>query len=73
MELSPLTVEQLAQLVDSNYPPSRLFEILTQYEQQACLMSEEYSGNTQADGGDAGLLSLFYSSFFLVHLLTDQM
>lgn len=72
MELPPLTMEQLSQLIVSNVPPSQLFEVLTQYEQEACLMSAD-SGNPETWGGDPLLLSLFYSSFFLVHLLTDQM
>ncbi|KXG47583.1 COP9 signalosome, subunit CSN8 [Penicillium griseofulvum] len=63
MELPPLTLEVLSQLVASNAPPSQLFEALSRYELQACLMST---------GGDSTLLSLFYTSFFLVHLLTDQ-
>jgi COP9 signalosome complex subunit 8 len=63
MELPPLTLELLSQLVASNAPPSQLFEALSRYELQACLMST---------GGDSTLLSLFYTSFFLVHLLTDQ-
>lgn len=71
MELPPLTLEQLSQLVASNSPPSKLFETLTEYEQEACLALDE-SGASSASGGDTQLLSLFYSSFFLVHLLTDQ-
>ncbi|KAJ5817928.1 COP9 signalosome subunit CSN8 [Penicillium robsamsonii] len=63
MELPPLTTELLSQLVASNAPPSQLFEALSRYELQACLIPT---------GGDTTLLSLFYSSFFLVHLLTDQ-
>ncbi|KAJ5492476.1 COP9 signalosome, subunit CSN8 [Penicillium expansum] len=71
MELPPLTMEQLSQLVASNAPPSQLFEALSRYELQACLI---YTGDNSAstDGADSTLLSLFYSSFFLVHLLTDQ-
>ncbi|KAJ5327150.1 hypothetical protein MYU51_017555 [Penicillium brevicompactum] len=71
MELPPLTLEQLAQLVASNSPPSKLFETLAEYEQEACLMSDG-SSDASASGGDLQLLSLFYSSFFLLHLLTDQ-
>ncbi|OQE44229.1 hypothetical protein PENCOP_c002G07058 [Penicillium coprophilum] len=63
MDLPPLTMELLSQLVASNAPPSQLYEALSRYELQACLLST---------GGDSTLLSLFYSSFFLVHLLTDQ-
>lgn len=71
MELPPLTKEQLSQLVTSNAPPSQLFEALSRYELQACLIFA--GGNSSNTGsGDSTLLSLFYSSFFLVHLLTDQ-
>ncbi|KAJ5178054.1 COP9 signalosome subunit CSN8 [Penicillium coprophilum] len=63
MDLPPLTMELLSQLVASNAPPSQLYEALSRYELQACLLSTS---------GDSTLLSLFYSSFFLVHLLTDQ-
>jgi COP9 signalosome complex subunit 8 len=72
MELPPLTMEQLSQLVASNAPPSQLFAALSRYEQEACLMCAD-SGSLETGGGDHMLLSLFYSSFFLVHLLTDQL
>ena len=58
-------------LVASNSPPSQLFEALTEYEQEACLMTET-GGKKEVIRGDIQLLSLFYSSFFFVHLLTDQ-
>ncbi|KAJ6184380.1 hypothetical protein N7519_005681 [Penicillium mononematosum] len=71
MELPPLTMEQLSQLVASNAPPSQLFEALSRYELQACLISTGSNG-PNAGGDGSTLLSMFYSSFFLVHLLTDQ-
>ncbi|CAG8196619.1 unnamed protein product [Penicillium salamii] len=71
MELPQLTMEQLSKLVASNSPPSQLFEALTEYEQEACLMTEG-SGRSEGTISNPELLSLFYSSFFLVHLLTDQ-
>ncbi|KAJ5312312.1 hypothetical protein PENANT_c011G10388 [Penicillium antarcticum] len=64
-------MEQLAGLVSSNALPSQLFEALSQYEQEACLISAG-SGSPETSGNDPTLLSAFYSSFFLVHLLTDQ-
>ncbi|KAJ6078745.1 hypothetical protein N7467_008498 [Penicillium canescens] len=64
-------MEQLATLVSSNAPPSHLFEALSLYEHEACLISAG-SGCPGTGGGDPTLLSTFYSSFFLVHLLTDQ-
>lgn len=72
MELPPLSTEQLSNLIASHVPPSQLFEILSQYELQACLLSpSEDSDGT--DDGEAQLSSLFYSSFFFAHLLTKQM
>lgn len=71
MELPPLTMEQLTPLVSSNAPSSQLFEALSLYEHEACLTSAG-SGSPETSGSDPTLLSTFYSSFFLVHLLTDQ-
>ncbi|KAJ5782818.1 COP9 signalosome subunit CSN8 [Penicillium paradoxum] len=71
MELPPLTLGQLSQLVGSSTPPSQLFAALSRYELEACIMCAG-SGSPELGGGDSELLCLFYSSFFLVHLLTDQ-
>ncbi|KAJ5563646.1 hypothetical protein N7535_008810 [Penicillium sp. DV-2018c] len=71
MELPPLTMEQLSQLVASNAPPSQLFAALSRYEQEACIMWAR-SGSPESGADEPVLLGLFYSSFFLVHLLTDQ-
>ncbi|KAJ5952394.1 uncharacterized protein N7479_010807 [Penicillium vulpinum] len=71
MEPASLTIEQLSQLVVSNAPPSQLFEALSRYELQACIISTGV-GSHNTSSSDSTLLSLFYSSFFLVHLLTDQ-
>jgi len=72
MKLPALSTEQLKQLAASNLPPSQLFEILSRYESDACLM-ESGGGHPKTRGGDSELLSLFYSSFFFAHLLTNQM
>jgi hypothetical protein len=72
MELPPLSVEQLSKLAASNVPPSQLYEILSQYETDASIMSAG-SGSAETGGGDPQLLSLFYSSFFFAHLLTKQL
>lgn len=69
MELPPFSVEQLSQLITSNAPPSHLFEVLSRYESDAILMAAG-AGSANAD---PQLLSLFYSSFFFAHLLTEQM
>lgn len=71
MELPPLSTAQLEQLAASNLPPSQLFEILSRYESDACLMTVG-SGHPETGGGDPQLLSLFYSSFFFARLLTNQ-
>ncbi|KAJ5675809.1 COP9 signalosome subunit CSN8 [Penicillium macrosclerotiorum] len=72
MELPPFSIDQLAKLTESNVPPSQLFEILSQYETDASLMSAG-SGSQETGGGDSELLSLFYSCFFFAHLLTNQL
>ncbi|KAF3398208.1 COP9 signalosome complex subunit 8 [Penicillium rolfsii] len=72
MELPPLSVNQLSKLAASNVPPSQLYEILSQYETDASIMSAG-SGTAETGGGDPQLLSLFYSSFFFAHLLTKQL
>jgi COP9 signalosome complex subunit 8 len=72
MELPPLSTEQLEQLAASNLPPSQLFEILSRYESDACLIAVG-CGLPESGGGNPELLSLFYSSFFFAHLLTKQM
>lgn len=64
MELPPPSIEQLSKLAASNLPPSQLFEILSRYETDARLL---LAGND-----DPQLLSLFYSTFFFAHLLTEQ-
>ncbi|KAJ6109682.1 COP9 signalosome subunit CSN8 [Penicillium sp. IBT 16267x] len=64
MELPPPSIEQLSKLAASNLPPSQLFQILSQYETDSRLV---LAGN-----GDEQLLSLFYSTFFFAHLLTNQ-
>lgn len=72
MELPPLSFDQLSKLAASNIPPSQLFEILSQYETDASIMSAG-PGSTETGAGDPQLLSLFYSSFFFAHLLTKQL
>lgn len=69
MDLPPFSIDQLSKLVASSLPSSQLFEILSQYEMDACLIS----GNPEEEDGESQLLSLFYSTFFFSHLLTKQM
>ncbi|CAI7674316.1 unnamed protein product [Penicillium pancosmium] len=71
MELPPLTKEQISKVILSNAPPSQLFEILSQYESDACLMSAG-SGSPETGAGDSEMLCLYYSGFFFAHLLTKQ-
>ncbi|KAJ5166593.1 uncharacterized protein N7482_005374 [Penicillium canariense] len=72
MELPPLSVEQLSKLAASNVPPLQLYEILSQYETDACLISAG-TGSLETGDGDPQVLSLFYSSFFFAHLLAKQL
>lgn len=72
MELPPLSLDELSKLAASNIPSSQLFEILSQYETDASIMSAG-SGSAEIGAGDPQLLSLFYSSFFFAHLLTKQL
>lgn len=72
MALPPFSAEQLSTLVTSNIPSSELFEILSQYEMDACLMCDG-SDEPGTTSEDTQLLSQFYSIFFFVHLLTNQM
>lgn len=72
MELRPFSVEQLSTLAASNVPSSQLFEILSQYETDASIISAG-PGSVEVAGDDPQLLSLFYSSFFFAHLLTKQL
>lgn len=71
MGLPPLTVGGLAELNASNLPPSQLFENLSKYEGQAALMAAGYR-SPETGSTDPELLSLFYSSFFFSHLLSQQ-
>lgn len=69
MELPPFSIEQLSQLLTSNAPPSQLVEVLSRYESDAILAAADSSSMS----ANSQLLSLFYSSFFFAHLLTEQM
>ncbi|KAJ5744034.1 hypothetical protein N7533_008904 [Penicillium manginii] len=71
MELPSFTKEQITKVIVSNAPPSQLFEILSQYESDACLMSAG-SGSPETGAGDPEMLCLYYSGFFFAHLLTKQ-
>lgn len=66
MDLPPLSKEQLSVVLKSSRSPTELYNILVEYEGEAYLMST-------SDSNVSELLSLFYSTFFFAHLLTDQM
>lgn len=68
MELPPLSLNNLGQVVAEAPSYDVLFNALSQYEDEACLQFTD----TQTTG-DENLLSVFYSSFLISHLLTDQM
>ncbi|PWY89357.1 COP9 signalosome complex subunit 8 [Aspergillus heteromorphus CBS 117.55] len=65
MDLPPLSQQQLAAIVTSASTPAELYRTLSDYEAEACLLSSQ-------DSNQAELLSLYYSTFFFSHLLTDQ-
>ncbi|KAE8161878.1 COP9 signalosome [Aspergillus tamarii] len=65
MDLPPLSKEQLSAVLKSSRSPTELYDNLVEYEGEACLMST-------TDSNVSELLSLFYSTFFFAHLLTDQ-
>ncbi|KAL2000933.1 hypothetical protein VTN02DRAFT_2449 [Thermoascus thermophilus] len=67
MALPPLSMDQLSQVLSSAPTYAALYDTLFQYESQACLLFTD----TQLKG-DPELLSAFYSSFLISHLLTDQ-
>lgn len=64
MDLPPLTNEKLSALLGSSRSPAERFEILADYEAEACLMEGT---------GDVELLGAFYSGYFITHLLVDEM
>ncbi|KAE8350538.1 COP9 signalosome [Aspergillus coremiiformis] len=65
MDLPPLSKDQLSAVLTSSRSPTELFNTLVEYEYEACLKSTPNSNESE-------LLSLFYSTFFFAHLLTDQ-
>jgi COP9 signalosome complex subunit 8 len=68
MALQPLSLEQLAKVLSETPTSEGLYDILSQYENEACLLFTD-AGVT----GDAKLPSAFYTSFLISHLLTDQL
>jgi COP9 signalosome complex subunit 8 len=68
MDLPPLSLEQLSKVLSEPPTAEALYDILSQYEDEACLLFTD-TGLT----GDAKLLSSFYASFLISHLLTNQM
>jgi COP9 signalosome complex subunit 8 len=63
MDLPPLSLDQLFAVLSTAPTPADLYKILSDYEEQACLISPK----------EVELLSAFYTIFFFSHLLTDQM
>jgi COP9 signalosome complex subunit 8 len=68
MGLSPLSLAQLQTVLVETAAPDALFDILSSYEDEACVQFTE-AGVT----GDGTLLSAFYSSLLFSHLLIDEM
>jgi COP9 signalosome complex subunit 8 len=68
MDLPSLSLGQLEKVVAESPSYEALYDVLGQYEDEACLQFTQ----TQITG-DERLLSAFYSSFLISHLLTNQM
>ena len=68
MDLPRLSVENISKFIESAPSASGLFDTLSQYETQACLTWTDPPRNE-----DFEVLGTFYASFFITHLLTDQM
>lgn len=62
-----LSTQQLSAILSSGISPPELFKLLSEYEDDVCLL-------LTPDGvaGDQDLPGLFYSSFFLCHLLIGE-
>jgi hypothetical protein len=68
MDLPPLTMEALSKTLAEAPTSQELYDILFQYESEACLMFTEKEVT-----GDPQLLSTFYASYLISLLLIDQM
>ncbi|KAL2854292.1 COP9 signalosome [Aspergillus pseudoustus] len=62
MDLPPLSLDQLSAVLSTVPTSADLYNTLSDYEEQACLISAK----------EVELLSVFYTTFFFSHLLTDQ-
>ncbi|KAL3475362.1 COP9 signalosome [Aspergillus californicus] len=65
MEFPPLSLDQLSAVLTAAPTPADLYTSLSDYEEQACLLSPTPSN-------EAELLIEYYTTFFFSHLLTDQ-
>ncbi|KAL4977798.1 CSN complex subunit 8 [Aspergillus desertorum] len=65
MDLPPLSLDQLSAVIAAAPAPADLYTLLSDYEEQACLLST-------TDINERDLLLEFYTIFFFSHLLTDQ-
>lgn len=65
--MESLSIEQLSKVLEAPASPSILFEKLSQYESEASILL------TSPFGPDPQLLSAFYSSYLIAHLLVDEM
>jgi hypothetical protein len=64
----PLSLEQLSKVLDETPDSQVLYDTLCEYESAACLLFTD----TEVMG-DAQLLSVFYASYLISLLLTEQM
>ncbi|CRG92162.1 COP9 signalosome complex subunit 8 [Talaromyces islandicus] len=67
MDLPSLSLDQLGKVVTESPSYEALYDVLSQYEDEACLQFSQIQVT-----GDEKLLSAFYSSFLISHLFTDQ-
>ncbi|KAF9894245.1 hypothetical protein FE257_007747 [Aspergillus nanangensis] len=65
MDLPDLSIDQLSTVLTAAQTPEDLYDTLSQYEAQACLLQNPIDQPSD-------LLSLFYSTFFFSHLLNDK-
>ncbi|KAL2814796.1 COP9 signalosome [Aspergillus granulosus] len=62
MDLPQISLDQLSAVLSTVSTPVDLYNTLSDYEEQACLIPPK----------EVELLSVFYTLFFFSHLLTDQ-
>lgn len=67
MTMGSFSKEQLSKVLEAPTSPYALFEQLSQYEMDACVLL------TNKHVSDPELVCSFYSAFLIAHLLVDKM